>query len=313
MKPVHYLLLLLPVLGAQVCLAQSNYTYDSGGHLVMVTYGPAGSVVYTYDAAGNLTGRSVVASTTSIITSVTTAGGGPNIAQNTWIQIKGTNLVPASTPAAGVIWSTASSFASGMMPTQLNGVSVTVNGKAAYVYFFCSAATSQVCTSDQINVLTPLDSTTGPVPIVVTSGTTVSGPFTANLNTVAPSFLLLGATTYVAATHSSGTLVGPTSLYPGASTPAQRGEEIVLYGTGFGLPSTPLTPGSSIQSGSLPTLPVCTIGSNGASVAFAGVISPGLYQLNVVVPSGTASGDNQIGCTYAGSTTPPGDLITVQQ
>ena len=44
-------------------------------------------------------------------------------------------------------WSNAPEFASGRMPTQLAGVSVTVNGRPAYVYFVSPA---------QINVLTPL-------------------------------------------------------------------------------------------------------------------------------------------------------------
>lgn len=56
------------------------------------------------------------------------------------------------------------------MPTQLNGVSVTVNGKPAYVYFHYRAAISSVCKSDQSNVLTSLDATQGPVQIKVTSG-----------------------------------------------------------------------------------------------------------------------------------------------
>ncbi len=38
----------------------------------------------------------------------------------------------------------------------------------AYVWWFCSALTSPACASDQINVLTPIDSTTGEVQIVVT-------------------------------------------------------------------------------------------------------------------------------------------------
>src|ERR1700733_9333275 len=275
--------------------AQSAYTYDSGGHLVKITYGSAGTVTYSYDAAGNLTGRSATTTTKSVITSVSTANGPSTIAQNTYIVVKGTNLVPATTPAAGAIWSTAPSFASGQMPTQLNGVSVTVNGKAAYVYFFCSAATSSVCASDQINILTPLDGTIGPVPIVVTSGSTSSAPFTVTMQTVVPSFLLF-PNNYVAATHINGSLLGLTTLYPGASTPAQPGEEVVIYAVGFGLPSTPLSPGSAAQSGSLPSLPVCTIGSNQVSVAFAGLISPGLYQLNISIPQATSAGDQPISC-----------------
>jgi hypothetical protein len=148
----------------------------------------------------------------STIALVNTSSGGPDIAQNTYIEVKGTNLVPATTPAAGVIWSTAPDFASGKMPTNLNGVSVTVNGKPAFVYFYCSAVTSTACTTDQINVLTPLDDTTGPVQVVVTSGTTVSTTFTANMKAVVPTFLLFNASGPVVATHADYSLLGASSL-----------------------------------------------------------------------------------------------------
>ena len=187
-----------------------------------------------------------------------------------------------------------------------------MNSKPAFVYFYCSAATDESCSQDQLNILTPLDNTTGPVPIVVTSGTVSSPPFMANLQAVAPSFLLFNPTQYVTATHASGGLVGPTSLYSGSSTPASPGEVIVLYAVGFGLPSTPLVNGSSTQSGSLPVLPVCTLGGNPATLSFAGLISPGLYQLNFRVPPSASSGNNFLSCSYQGATTPPGPLITVQ-
>ena len=113
---------------------------------------------------------------TPLITGVETVGGNsasqPFISPNDWIEIYGINLVPADTPAAGVIWNNAPEFLSGQMPVQLNGVSVTVNGKPAYVEFYCSAAASPMCSSDQIDVLTPLDdSPPGDAEIVVTSGT----------------------------------------------------------------------------------------------------------------------------------------------
>jgi uncharacterized protein (TIGR03437 family) len=251
------------------------------------------------------------------IASIAVAGGGTGIAQNTWIVIKGTNLVPSNAPAAGVTWSGAPEFASGQMPTQLAGfpVTVTVNNKPAFIYFFCSAVTSSTCTSDQINVLTPLDSTVGSVPVVVTNGGISSAPFTVNMAAAAPSFPLVGATQYVVATHADNSLVGPVSLsvpaYP--FTPARPGETIVLYGFGFGLPTTALANGSSAQSGALPSLPVITIGGASATVTFAGAISPGLYQLNVVVPTTAQSGDNPLACTYNGLAAPAGDLIAIQQ
>ena len=247
----------------------------------------------------------------STIAMVNTSWGGTDIAQNTFIEVKGTNLVPATTPAAGVIWSSAPDFASGKMPTNLNGVSVTVNGRPAFVYFYCSAVTSAVCATDQIDVLTPLDSTTGPVQVVVTSGTTVSTSFRANMTAFVPTFLLFNASGPVVATHADYSLLGAATLYPGATTPAKPGESIVIYAIGFGLPVNPLTNGSSSQSGSLFSAPVCQVGGSPAS-AIATLISPGLYQLNLTIPSNAQSGDNPISCTYNGVTTPSGDFITVQ-
>ncbi|HEX3747873.1 MAG TPA: SBBP repeat-containing protein [Bryobacteraceae bacterium] len=238
------------------------------------------------------------------IGSVNVAGlGSAAIAQNTWVEIHGVNLAPAGTAA---IWSTASSFNQGEMPTELSGVSVQVNGKPAFIYYVSAT---------QVNVLTPLDPTLGPVPIVLTSGSAQSSAFTASLQTVSPSFLLFGATRYIAATHTDYALLGPASLStPGYSfTPAKPGETIVLYGVGFGLPAPPaqLVGGSSNQSGSLPVAPAIQIGNLPAMVTFYGVVSPGLYQFNVVVPAGAANGDVTVQATFGGLTTPIGDLIAV--
>ncbi|HWB83181.1 MAG TPA: hypothetical protein VG675_03500 [Bryobacteraceae bacterium] len=248
------------------------------------------------------------------ITSVSMASGGPDIAQNGWIAIKGTNLAPAITPASGVIWNTASEFASGRMPTQLGGVSVTVNAKPAFIYYYCSAATSPSCASDQVNVLTPLDETLGPVQVVVSNSGISTPPFTVNLSSAAPAVPLVGATNYIVATHADNSLVGPVSLsspgYP--LTPAKSGETIVVYAFGLGLPTTPLANGAANQSGVLPAAPKILIGGETAQVIFAGLISPGLYQLNVVVPGALISGDNSFTITYNGSSSPAGDVVSIQ-
>jgi uncharacterized protein (TIGR03437 family) len=248
----------------------------------------------------------------SVIAQVNTSWGGADIAQNTFVEIKGTDLVPATTPASGVIWSSAPDFASGKMPTNLNGVSVTVHGKPAFVYFYCSAATSSICASDQIDVLTPLDDSSGGVQVVVTSGTTVSTAYTANMKSVAPTFLLFNAAGPVVATHADYHLLGATTLYPGYTTPAKPGETVLIYAIGFGMPVNALINGSSSQSGLLPSVPVCQVGGLTATVA-AALISPGLYQLNLTVPSGARSGDNPVSCTYGGASTQTGAFITVQR
>ena len=240
------------------------------------------------------------------LTSVNTAGGFPDIAQNDWIEIKGTNLAPSTVGPNGMTWSSAPEFASGKMPTQLSNVAVKVNGKPAFVYYI---------SENQINVLTPLDGSQGQVSIAVANGTNSSALFTANMHVVAPSFLLFGSSKYIVATHANGSLLGPASMsVPGYSfRPAQPGETIILYAVGFGLPGTPLVDGSANQSGSLPTLPVVQIGGTTAAVQFAGVISPGLYQINVVIPTTAADGDTPITANYGGFTTPVGSVIAVQR
>ena len=248
----------------------------------------------------------IVFNPTPTITSVTTAGGFDGIAQNDWIEIKGTHLAPSSVGSSGITWSNAPEFAAGKMPTQLSNVSVKVNGKSAYVYYVSDS---------QINVLTPLDDSQGPVPVVVTNGTDSSTAFTAILRPLAPSFLLVGGSKYIVATHANGSLLGPASLsIPGYPlTPARPGETIVLYAVGFGLPTSSLADGSSTQFGPLPTLPTIQIGGTAAAVQVGAVISPGLYQFNVVVPAAAATGDNSITASYAGFGTPAGSLIAVER
>jgi uncharacterized protein (TIGR03437 family) len=132
------------------------------------------------------------------------------------------------------------------------------------------------------------------------------------MKAVVPTFLLFNALGPVVATHSDYSLLGAATLYPGATTPAKPGEAVVLYAIGFGLPVNPLVNGSSSQSGSLPLAPVCQVGGLQAS-AIATLISPGLYQVNLTIPSGAQSGDDPISCTYNGATTPAGDFISVQK
>jgi uncharacterized protein (TIGR03437 family) len=68
--------------------------------------------------------------------------------------------------------------------------------------------------------------------------------------------------------------------------------------------------GSSTQSGSLPFSPACFLNGDSANVA-AALVSPGLYQLNVSIPSAARAGDNLFYCTTPNSWTLPA-LIAVQ-
>ena len=86
----------------------------------------------------------------------------------------------------------------------------------------------------------------------------------------------------------------------------------MLYGNGFGPTSTPVVSGSPLQSGTLSPAPVIKIGGATAAVQFAGLVSPGEFQFNVVVPAGLSDGDQPITATYNGLSTQPGTLIAIQ-
>ncbi len=244
----------------------------------------------------------------SQITSVNVVGGGDQISANSWIEIKGSRIVPAATPPEGVIWSNAPEFRDGQMPITLGGVSVTINNKPAYIYYFCSAITSTVCPNDQVNVLTPIDGRIGPVTVVVRNGAQ-STSYVVPQVARTPALLKFDAAGHVAGTHINGTFLGPTSLYPGKSFPARAGEAISIFGTGFGLPSSTLTPGAATQAGLfLPT--TCTVGGVAAQGHFSGLVSPGLAQINLTVPAGI-SGDLPIACDIVGSATTFNPVLTV--
>ena len=68
-----------------------------------------------------------------------------------------------------------------------------------------------------MDVLTAVDSASGPVKVVVNNSGVLSAPFSANLKSVAPALLQFTSQGYVIATHSDYTLLAPASLYAGIS------------------------------------------------------------------------------------------------
>ena len=224
----------------------------------------------------------------------------PNAAPNTWITISGKNL-----SATARTWQDAD-FVNGALPTSLDGVSVTINGKPAYVYFISPT---------QINVLSPVDATQGAVQVQMSNNGLASATASTTLQAVAPAFFLFsqGGNKYIAATHANNSLLGPTTLFPnGAATPAKPSETIVLYATGLGA-TTPAIPDGKLVTTALPlvALPSVTIGGAPATVSFGGLVSAGLYQLNVVVPAAAADGDLAVTMQVGSQSSQTGAFITV--
>ena len=111
------------------------------------------------------------------------------IAPNTWVEIKGSNLAP---PGDSRIWQDPD-FVNNNLPTQLDGVSVTVNGRSAYVYYISPT---------QINILTPPDALSAEAQIVVSNNGAASAQFTALAQPLSPSFFVFSDGLHVAAIHA---------------------------------------------------------------------------------------------------------------
>jgi uncharacterized protein (TIGR03437 family) len=237
---------------------------------------------------------------TSITGVLNNASGQPGIASGSWVSIYGSNL-SATTRS----WRS-SDFSGNNLPTSLDGVSVKINGKSAAVYYVSPG---------QLNVQSPADDSLGQVQVVVTNSWT-SATGTATLQTYAPGFFAFQGE-YVAAVHTDGAYVAPVGYFGGAaaSRPAQPGEVLMLFGTGFG-PTTPAVPAGQIFSGAAPltdpTQLQITIGGVVATVQFAGIVAAGEYQFNVVVPA-LPDGDQRIVATIGGMSTQSGLSIPTGQ
>ena len=226
------------------------------------------------------------------------ASYGPSIAANTWITVLAGGL--SSTTRS---W-TATDFSGSKLPTVIDGVSVTVNGEAAYVSYVNPM---------QLNFLSPSDMATGPAQIKVTNNGEISAAVTTNALSAAPAFFWLSGNKYLVATHADGALIGPASLISGVTTPAAAGETIVLWGNGFGA-TAPAAPNGQVVTEPFPmaTKPSITIGGVNAVVTYAGLIGSGLYQINVVVPASLTTGDAAVVATASGQQSQANAFISIQ-
>jgi uncharacterized protein (TIGR03437 family) len=98
-----------------------------------------------------------------------------------------------------------------------------------------------------------------------------------------------GGNTYGAILHADYSLATTAS-------PVTAGETVLIYGTGLGAVSTTQVDGTAANGESTIVVPTVTIGGASAMVTFSG-LAPGfvgLNQVNVMVPSGLASGNQAV-------------------
>jgi uncharacterized protein (TIGR03437 family) len=214
------------------------------------------------------------------------------IEAGSWVMIQGTNLANDTR-----VWQT-SDFTGNNLPVSLDGVSVTIDGKPAFVEYISPT---------QINVQAPSDSATGAVNVVVTNNGLASAPATAQLQAVAPALFMTPAYHAIASV-----LPGYTPVT--ATAPAMPGDFVVLWGTGFG-PTNPSTSAGTIVSGAPVTATPAVVTVGGIQVPVVSSIlatgNVGLYQITIQLPANVPTGTPAVQASVGGVSTQSGVTIFI--
>ena len=208
---------------------------------------------------------------------------GQAVAPGSLVSIFGTNLA-ATTASASTV----------PLSTTLGGVSVTFNNIPAPLIFVSHSAAN----GDQINAQVPYElAGSSSAQVVVTNGTP-SAPAAVSLVSAAPGIFQLGGGQAVAYGNSDYAFAAPSGSIPGANAhPAkiQDPQTLVILATGLGAvtPSIATGAGDPTTVHNTTTMPVVMVGGVNAPVVFSGILPgfPGVYQINITVPSGAPTGN----------------------
>jgi uncharacterized protein (TIGR03437 family) len=215
------------------------------------------------------------------------ASAAPGIAPGSWVSLYGSNLA-TSTYAV-----TSDDLVSGYLPTNLKNTTVQIGGVLAFIDYISPT---------QINVLAP-STASGSVAVSVTNA---NGTFstTATVQAIQPGLFMQNYYA-LAVRYSDGAILN-------GSVAVTAGDLIELYGTGFG-PTNGTPAAGLVFTGAYQTTNsvTVTIGGISANVLWAGLAATGLYQINVVVPSGLTAGDNAIVASVNGYSSQSDALIKI--
>jgi uncharacterized protein (TIGR03437 family) len=195
----------------------------------------------------------------------------------------GSQLAPSAQAASGV-----------PLPVRLSGVSATINGIAAPLYYVSPG---------QLNIQVPyeVNPNTTAILSINNNGQTASRTF--SVSAAAPGIF----------TDQTGTLV------PNAT--AARGQVITMYVTGAGAVSPAIADGSAPGSGTaLASLPkpfqtvAVTVGGRPAPVQFTGIPAGlvGVTQVNFQVPAAVLTGSQPVSITIGSTTSASASLNIIQ-
>jgi uncharacterized protein (TIGR03437 family) len=226
------------------------------------------------------------------ITNAASLQAGP-ISPGEIVSIFGSNVGPA-TPPGGVLFSLTPS---GMVPTNLGGVTVTFNGVAAPLLFVNAL---------QINAIVPYEiAGQTNANIVVSFGGSNSATLQAGVVDTRPAIFSLSQ-----GGSGQGAILNQDYSVNGTNKPAAKGSVIQIFGTGEGqlVPSVAtgsVTPGVAPFPKPVATPINVTIGGQPAQIQYAGeapTLVSGVIQINAMVPNSVASGNQPVVVTIGTNT-----------
>ena len=279
------------------------YIADSGNHRIrrLTPLPPEGAPLISSDGIVLATGTPVL----------------KRISPNSLISVFGQNFAPEGTQALSPRLD-----AEGRVAANLAGTCLEIDGKRAPLFAVFTT---------QINAQAPHDLTPGQSRAVAIRGCD-TGPeeqrgvvATVETVTVSPAFFSFQSNTDgrnpIVALHGGGpNLVGSPGAVPGVElTPAEPGEYISLFGTGFG------TTEPQLETGQIPdglarlandvsfTFGGITVLQEDVFYAGAAPCCAGLYQFTVRVPLGFPDGHAPVVATVQGVSTPEGPYLTIRR
>ncbi len=270
-------------------------TLPQGVYTGTVTVSSPGIASQTISVS--LTVGAASAPAVTAIVNAATLQSGP-IAPGEIVSIFGTNVGP-TTPQTFTL------TPAGSVPTTVGGVTVMINNVAAPLLYVSAT---------QINAIVPYESAGQTnATVTVQSDSLTSSTFQVNLVATQPGIFSLSQ-----GGSGQGAILNQDSSVNGASNPAALGSVIQIFATGEGQVVPAVLTGSVTPAAPPYPVPVATpitvtIGGQTAQIEYAGeapALVSGVIQVNVVIPAGTAAGNQPVVLTI-GTNSNSGQNITV--
>jgi len=204
----------------------------------------------------------------------------------------------------------------GLLPTNLLGVCVNVNGISAPLLDVYPGLINAVAPQVAFGTNVPVTVTTG----CGTPNASQSLPQLTTVAAVSPEFLYVvnnvnGVNPVAAVNLTTGAYVGPATLGSGFA-PAKPGDVVAIFASGFGDTNPHIVPGA-VASGQAPVTNTATVtlGStplDASNVIYVGA-APGepISQVNIRIPPGTPAGNQPLQIFLSNIASPPGAYLSI--